>query len=142
MATIITVHGTNATGPEEGSNWWQRGSEFEHDVREFVQADDGNIDFKPLIWDGKNSETSRRRAGTKLLQKIRVLERQGNKYCLLGHSHGGSVIGHSLVETASEGAELKHLSRWITIGTPFIQTRMKRFLFSRMRLVGKSAYLS
>jgi hypothetical protein len=84
MATIITVHGTNATGSEEGPNWWQRTSEFERDVREFVQAEDGKVDFKPFIWDGANSEMSRRKAGTKLLGEMKALETQGNKYCLVG----------------------------------------------------------
>jgi hypothetical protein len=142
MATVITVHGTNATGPEQGHLWWQRGSEFERDVRDFVQADDGKIDFKPFIWDGMNSEMSRRRAGTRLLREIQSLDAQGNEYCLLGHSHGGSVISHTLVESASRGKELKHLSRWITIATPFIQTRRNRLLFLRMGLIGKAAYLA
>lgn len=142
MATIITAHGTNATGPEEGHHWWQRGSEFERDVRDFVQADDGKIDFKPFIWDGANSEMSRREAGTKLLREIENLEIQGTKYCLLGHSHGGSVIGHTLVEKAFRGGELSHLSRWITIATPFIQTRRNRLLFLRLGMIGKAAYLS
>ena len=142
MATIITVHGTNATGPEEGPNWWQRTSEFERDVREFVQADDGKVDFKPLIWDGANSEMSRRKAGTKLLGEMKALEAQGNKYCLVGHSHGGSVIYHSLVENVVRGGELNQFSRWITVATPFIKTRPNKLLFSRLGLIGKSVYLA
>jgi len=142
MATIITVHGTNATGPEEGPNWWQRTSEFERDVREFVQADDGKIDFKPFIWDGANSEMSRRKAGTKLLGEMKALEAQGNKYCLVGHSHGGSVIGHCLVESASRRDLLSYLSRWITVATPFIQTKRNKLLFNRIGLFGKPSYFA
>ena len=61
MATIVTVQGTNASGSEEGDKWWQKGSTFEHDLRRLIQAKDGNLEFKPHIWDGANSEISRRR---------------------------------------------------------------------------------
>ena len=119
MATIITVHGTKAlsreersnlwqrwwqktydiehdvVAVEEGPNWWQRTSDFERDVHEFVGADDQKINIKPFIWNGLNSETSRRKAGARLLQELQLLEMQENKYCLVGHSHGGSVIGRA-----------------------------------------------
>jgi len=40
MTTIITVHGTGATGPEEGEQWWQKGSSFEKHIRELVDTDE------------------------------------------------------------------------------------------------------
>jgi hypothetical protein len=58
MAKIITVHGTGATGPEEGYDWWQKGSLFEKHVRELVEAEVGTLKFQRLIWNGKNSEMS------------------------------------------------------------------------------------
>lgn len=142
MATIFTVHGTNSTGPEEGPQWWQRGSDFEKDVRELVEADDGALEFKPVVWDGKNSEASRRRAGTALLGMTRQLETRGRSYLLIGHSHGGSVIAHALVEGTKRSADLAHLSRWITVGTPFIHTRLKRLLFERLGSFGRAIYTS
>jgi hypothetical protein len=50
MATVITVHGTNATGPESGNRWWQKGSPFEKQLRELVESEDGDLNFEPLIW--------------------------------------------------------------------------------------------
>src|SRR5262245_62668225 len=53
VATIITVHGTNASGPEEGIKWWQKGSEFEKHIHELVESEDGShLTFQPHIWAG------------------------------------------------------------------------------------------
>jgi hypothetical protein len=141
MATIFTVHGTNSSGPEEGSQWWQSGSDFEKDVREFVEAADGVLEFRPVVWDGKNSEASRRRAGTALLGMTREPERLGRSYLLIGHSHGGSVIAHALVEATMSSASLTHLSRWMTVGTPFIHTELKLRLFERLGSFGRMIYV-
>ena len=62
MATLVTVHGTGATGEECGPKWWQKTSAFEKSLRDLIQASDGPISYEQLIWDGNNSETSRRTA--------------------------------------------------------------------------------
>jgi hypothetical protein len=142
MATIIAVHGTFATGPEEGEGWWQRGGALDRDIRELVEADDSRLDFAPHVWDGQNSETSRRAAGQALLQRLAALEQKGEKYCLIGHSHGGSVIASALFAAGSRKNSLPGLSRWLTVGTPFIRGRKRGFLFSRLGFLGKSAYIS
>jgi hypothetical protein len=41
---------------EEGINWWQKGSDFEHDVRAYVEAEDGKLEFRPFIWDAESNE--------------------------------------------------------------------------------------
>jgi hypothetical protein len=112
MATIIAVHGTFATGPEEGEGWWQRGGALDRDIRELVEADDSRLDFAPHVWDGQNSETSRRAAGQALLQRLAALEQKGEKYCLIGHSHGGSVIASALFRhPGDEAVEPRRTSR-------------------------------
>jgi len=63
MTTILTVHGTFATGPEEGENWWQKQSPFEARIKELIEPQSGELQWQPVIWDGANSENSRR-AGT------------------------------------------------------------------------------
>lgn len=141
MATIITVHGTGATGLPEGSGWWQVGSRFHTDLRRLVEASDGEFLFEPFAWDGRNSEASRYQAGTALHRRIRELETRGEAYCLLGHSHGGSVICHSLLQARYEKQELRRLRRWITVGTPFVETRKRFLLFSRLTDQGGAAYL-
>jgi hypothetical protein len=143
MATIITVHGTNATGPEEGSKWWQRGSDFEKHIRELVESDDdSHLNFQPHIWDGYNSETSRRQAAAKLLARTEPLEAAAENYCLIGHSHGGSVIAHTLMQAAIGKSSLPHMRRWITIGTPHIVSKKKALLFSRLNLLGQAGYVA
>jgi hypothetical protein len=142
MATIITVHGTFSTGPESGEQWWQKGSQFESGLRRLVEGEDGTLVFLPHVWDGLNSETSRRVAGKSLFGRLSALEKEGQRYCLIGHSHGGSVIVSSLFQSAYRRRSLSGLSRWITIGTPFIGFEPKIFLFSRVGVISKAVYLT
>ena len=142
MATIITVHGTGATGPEEGDAWWQRGGAFKEHIRELVEGEDGALNFQRLIWDGANNETSRRDAARKLYETAEELESKGQKYCVVGHSHGGSVAADALLFAGSKGNKLPGLARWITVGTPFIQSVKAFWVFSRSGPLGKAALVS
>jgi hypothetical protein len=143
MAAIITVHGTGASGPEEGNKWWQRGSEFEKHIRELVEGADGTaLKTQRLIWDGANSETSRRRAAAELYGKAQQLESTGERYCLVGHSHGGSVIANTLLLIGLQRGNLPHLARLIAVGTPFIHLAKSFWLFARLGIIGKSALVS
>ena len=141
MATVITVHGTyahivgspDAPAPAE-LQWWQPNSSCERHIRQLVQAKDGNLDFMQFVWSGENSEHERRKAGSELLAMLRPLEERNESYCLVAHSHGGSVIACALVESVAKGRPLKNLKKWITVGTPFVALRKERFLFSRLTL--------
>ncbi len=141
MATILTVHGTFAGGPETGEKWWQKGSPFEAQMRALVEAEDGDLTYQPFIWNGANSERSRRAAGRALFKEMQALETQGQPYSVIGHSHGGSVIAASLMESARRKHGLDYLKSWITISTPFIKTQKDRLLFSRLGAIGKSVYI-
>lgn len=140
MATILTVHGTFASGPERGNKWWQNGSIFESCLRELVEAEVGELHWQSSIWDGLNSECARRVAGAKLYSDMKVLELGGGPYCVIGHSHGGSVVSAALIEAAKSRNALHHLGAWLTIGTPFISMKKDRLLFSRLATFGKAAY--
>lgn len=142
MATVVTVHGTFASGETKGERWWQNGSGFEQDLQRFVQGQERPLVVEPLVWDGKNSETSRRAGGAVLARRVRELEMRGERYVLIGHSHGGSVILAAILQSVSRGRTLTALSRWITVGTPFIAFTPKRGLFSRLGLGGRAAYMS
>ncbi|MDX2202336.1 MAG: hypothetical protein NW223_06290 [Hyphomicrobiaceae bacterium] len=142
MAVIILVHGTFATGPEEGESWWQGGSVFERELKDLVAADDGSLEVKRFVWDGNNSMTSRRAAGAALLEMLLGLERSQTAYVLVGHSHGGSVIAEALTKAAIAGNPLPHLKRWVTVGTPFIAPEKERFLFSRVGALGKAVLVA
>jgi hypothetical protein len=142
MATIVTVHGTFSSGPESGEKWWQKGGPLENELRSQVEGEDGRLDFVPHVWVGLNSETSRRPAGAALLKRLVGFEKNGERYCLVGHSHGGSVIPSGLAFAAYGRRTLPGLSNWITVGTPFINFDRKAFLFFNLGLLGKAAYLS
>jgi hypothetical protein len=143
VAVVLTVHGTNATGPAEGEAWWQLGSDFFQDIRRYVEGADGVLEFTPFIWNGANSETSRYAAGKMLYEQAKALDSRNEAYCLIGHSHGGSVIAHALtVGVSKPTTRLQGLSSWMTVGTPFIQMQRRRFLFSRLTPLGRSAYLA
>jgi hypothetical protein len=142
VATIITVHGTFASGPEAGKAWWQKGGSVESELRDLVEGTDGRLNFVPHVWDGLNRESSRRKAGRELYSRLDHLEKTGEPYCIVGHSHGGSVVLSALLLSTHRRRALTGLSCWITVGTPFIAFDPKSFLFSRLGLLGKAAYLS
>ncbi len=133
MTTIITVHGTNDTSElDQGEQWWQKGSPFQTEIDALVRSSDGPIKWDVFHWDGRNSEKSRRRAGRNLFEKIYASHETGRgqdseKYVLLGHSHGGSVIKAALEEAVLQDRPLKNLERWITVGTPFLEFRPSRW---------------
>lgn len=145
MAALLAVHGTFAKGPLHGAKWWQFDGDFEQDMRRYVEAADGDGDtlrFIPVQWDGKNAETSRRAAGRQLFQQILELEKSGEPYTVIGHSHGGSVICLALMEAARRGHKLPGLVKWITVGTPFIALEKEPLLFSRVSYFGKSTLVT
>ena len=101
---VIFVHGTFAgdrSGRDEGERWWQRGSKTwswfqEHLPTGIVLPDESMHLFH---WSGNNSQTERFAASTKLLAQLIHLEREGRRYHLVGHSHGGSIIWEALVSS-------------------------------------------
>ncbi len=156
MATIVTVHGTFAHSQGESSNdgpgsseslaWWQPGSAFDNDMRELLDASpadgSGKIEVTRFEWDGLNSELSRRKAGLRLFQQLRALDATGEPYCVVGHSHGGSVVSWALLESAARKQPLPGLKRWITIGTPFVSMQKERLLFQRLDLMRKVIFVA
>jgi hypothetical protein len=141
MTKIITVHGTNAGNPsDEGEHWWQRNSPFQKRLSTWLNLD--GVEFEPFHWnEGPNSELARRWAGERLLKRLKELEKSGEDYYLIGHSHGGSVIHHALLAASANGLQLKHLRNWLTIGTPFLWTKPNWLAFRRLGSLGKVAYV-
>ncbi|MEO1281582.1 MAG: hypothetical protein AAFV69_07610 [Pseudomonadota bacterium] len=127
---------------ENVDQWWAEDSAFAEAIRKDVEAVDGTFNIKPFVWSGDNSETERRRAGERLFREIRQIDEAGEKYCLIGHSHGGSVISHALLFAAAKKVELSGLQKWLTVGTPFVHLRKERFLFLRLPLVWKAMFVA
>ena len=151
MGTILTVHGTFAHIEVPGesddsasstSYWWRPDSPFVDELKSLVQDESGAVDVQPFVWSGDNSERERRRAGRALFLQLQQLEEAGTHYCIVAHSHGGSVVSAALLEAAVRKQELPGLTRWITIGTPFIELRRERFLFTRLPTILKAMYVA
>jgi hypothetical protein len=150
MATIITVHGTFAKPTEPSPDgetssdvqWWEPSSTFERDIRELVESRDGRLDVKPFVWPGDNSEVERRAAAKRLATTLRELEAKSEPYCVIGHSHGGSIVSSALLEAAARRKTLPSLKRWITVGTPFINLRKELWLLTRLSLVRKVIFVA
>ena len=106
-------------------------------MRELVQAENGPLEVERFEWSGENSEIDRREAGRRLHGRLAQLEAAKEQYCLVGHSHGGSVISAALLESAARRQQLDGLKRWITVGTPFVGLKRERLLFARLDLVRK-----
>ncbi|MGE0025446.1 MAG: hypothetical protein AB7S70_17625, partial [Hyphomicrobium sp.] len=153
MATVVTVHGTfvhtagtadalNIGEPSE-AQWWQQGSEFEADLKALAAGADGRpIEVEPFAWSSVNSELDRRAAGSALLSRLRELDARAEPYCVVGHSHGGSVVASALIESVARNRPLTHLRRWVTVGTPFVGMRKERFLFTRLTLPRKVIFVA
>lgn len=115
---IVFVHGTGSANPaDEGQKWWQLKSAFSNELGALQAC---AIAALPFHWSGLNSELARRRAGQALLDRLRQMEESGQRYHLVGHSHGGSVIWHALTLSAAQGKRLANLRSWCTVGTPFL----------------------
>ena len=155
MATIVTVHGTFAHTESGGTasatptpelQWWQAGSTFDQDIRASLDAvpgfGEGKLEVARFEWSGENSEMARRKAGKQLFSELRQLEAKGEPYCVVGHSHGGSVIGWALLESAARKQRLDGMKRWITVGTPFVSLKKERLLFQRLDLMRKVVFVA
>lgn len=127
---LILVHGTYAAREsDEGDSWWQNGSDASNELKKRL-PDDVQLpeNHEVFHWSGENSERARIKAGRRLLQHLESLEEKGQGYHLVGHSHGGSVIWHTLELATSQQKTLKHLRSWATVGTPYLQHRTRGFL--------------
>ncbi len=151
MATIICVHGTFAhdgnasVSPASAPldlQWWHPGSVFEREMLGYLDAPAAGITITHHHWSGDNSEAGRRAAGAQLFEKLLDLERKNEPYCLIGHSHGGSVISAALLRAAAKKLPLPNLKRWVTVGTPFVNLRKERWLFTRLNLLRKVAFVA
>jgi hypothetical protein len=133
---LVTVHGTNAGDVSSfGDGWWQWGSDFQTELGQRIDIDtnSGSGEILPLHWDiGPNSEKFRREAGVKLFECLKLLEDAGADYCVVGHSHGGSVLYKALLQSVENDHPLERLKSWCTVGTPFLDYRQNYFLFQRL----------
>lgn len=156
---VILVHGTFANNSkksrEDHLKWWQPGGEVWKRIDEklpnqFHVASDSHTEV--FCWSGDNSERDRRAGGSRLFEHLQTLEESGVRYHLVGHSHGGSVIWHCLLESIKQrlahhrkfrfrrkqvdrNVLLKGLRSFTTIGTPFLQLETPMLRMNSDRLL-------
>ncbi|MHB8902464.1 MAG: lipase family protein [Thermoguttaceae bacterium] len=133
---VLLIHGTFAGRAEdEGSSWWQKGSPAWQGLAKRLPAGSKLPERGEIFhWSGENSERARIKAANDLLERLRELEKAGRGYHLVGHSHGGSVIWHTLRLATLRQKKLEGLRTWTTVGTPFLHYRT-RHAWSPMNLV-------
>jgi len=120
---VITVHGTFAADlTDEGSRWWQRGSQFTSALVEAL-AERGfpDVSVRPFRWSGLNSDYERLQAARELAKTIATASDGHRPVAVLAHSHGGNVLMEALVQRAVRNP----LSAVLTLGTPFFTRRLK-----------------
>jgi len=139
---LVTVHGTGAGHKEcSGERWWQRKSPFLVELAQRLKLDPSRVEIVPFHWElGPNSEVGRRAAAKALYEKLKGYDQSGTDYHVIGHSHGGSVIYDALLHSLAKGKPFERLKSWCTIGTPFLDYRPNRFLFSRLGNKGLTLY--
>jgi hypothetical protein len=117
---IITIHGTGAGRLNPVNPHWESpNSRFAQELR---NALGGKYRWaEPFCWNGNNYESDRRRAAARLLRRLRNEDAFGNRYHLIAHSHGGSIVWHALVGSVRiRRRQLEGLASWTTVGTPFL----------------------
>lgn len=122
---IIRVHGTFASrDKDEGDAWWQCGSHFEQSLAAELG---GAVRFadKAFHWSGENSTRAREEAAERLVDEMLVPREFGGtqRYVLIGHSHGGSVIETALCIAERRRLRLDFLAGIVSVGTPFFRRR-------------------
>ena len=131
---LVTIHGTGAGDPTKDKNsWWQEESDFLEQLGQRLELSPEQVKIVPFLWEeGPNSEASRRKAGKRLYKLLRSYDDLNQDYYLIGHSHGGSVAYHALLQSVAEDKPLKGLKCWCTVGTPFLEYKRNKFLFQRI----------
>ena len=139
---LITVHGTGAgDSTAAGDRWWQLGSAFLEGLRKRLDLDPSKVEISPFQWEeGPNSELARRQAGERLCNELVAADAAGEDYCLIAHSHGGTVVYNALLRCIAQGLPLERLKCWCTVGTPFLDYRKNTFLFQRLDGLGLTLY--
>jgi hypothetical protein len=81
------------------------------------------IEFREFKWTGRNTFAAREEATRRLLTDLSRQSDPDEKHILVGHSHGGTVIGDALAQRTPDSFE--NVLGAITLATPFV-TRTRK----------------
>lgn len=120
---VVTVHGTNDADPaDDGTRWWQRGSEFATRLTaELAHRGLAPVEIRPAHWSGANSDNDRLDGARSLGAVLSELTAQRRRFAIVAHSHGGNVT----MEAIAAAPRTQGLAGVVTFGTPFFVRRLK-----------------
>jgi hypothetical protein len=114
---ITLVHGTWA----DTRGWVAPGSV----LRRELDARLGSVVFREFPWSSAHTHAARTEAGVRLARFVRGGHTQypEARHFIIGHSHGGVVALYAMRDAAANQV----VSGIITLATPFVSTRRRRF---------------
>jgi pimeloyl-ACP methyl ester carboxylesterase len=132
-AGTIVLHLVHGTWPEGGwlahhfprfrtkkPLWFQEGSEFRKDIQAGLRI---KVEFRVLLWSGRNSFLARADAAEKLVKALRSAAehaRENEQHYVIAHSHGGNVVTSAFAQLPE--AVRSRISGIVTMGTPFLNS--------------------
>ena len=134
--TVIIVHGTWAA-PEPGKARWYQPVDDVPAAEGFVSKLDAALQKRgsparcwahctkgnPIFqWSGENSWIARTRAASALGDYVAKLRNEGWRCHIVAHSHGGNVVVEALPQIMADHVPDKQHGRFVTLGTPFVDT--------------------
>jgi hypothetical protein len=108
---VVYVHGTFAQGSRDEGNYAHGGGTMAQVLKHEFNAKT----FSASDWDGGATEKARENAGKHLAQGLMKKFDGDERVHLVGHSHGGNVIGHALQELNANGRSVTSVTM---LGTP------------------------
>lgn len=119
---VHLVHGTWGRGllfkrRPKIARWFEPRSGFRQQVQSLIGSD--NLEFRPLLWSGRNSIFSRNIAAKKLASRIDRISREvpHARQFVIAHSHGGNIAMRAQALRQCERPEVSI----ITMATPFLK---------------------
>jgi hypothetical protein len=143
--TVIIVHGTWAA-PEAAANRWYQQIDGRGSAAGFVAKLDTALQKRgsparcwahcpagnPIFqWSGENNWIARTRGASALGDYVAKLRKDGWRYHIVAHSHGGNVVVEALPQIVAASSPKETPGTIVTLGTPFIDTMSP--IFKRVR---------
>jgi pimeloyl-ACP methyl ester carboxylesterase len=117
MVTFILVHGTFA----KSARW----PILQNSLAETARSAGHEPAFEWLSWTGRNRAKARQTAASEIFTLVQRVQRTSanERIFIIGHSHGGSVIGYFLKEHPEAA---KTLAGCAFLSTPFVAIRPRK----------------
>jgi hypothetical protein len=125
---ITLVHGTWAASKslvrrQRTSRWVEPDSEFRQRLERELHSRGESVRLTTLEWSGSNSFLARAAAEAELRSRLlQQSDQSGVRQILVGHSHGGNIIGRCCQLLRDEGSKCEAVEV-VTLATAFISLK-------------------